>query len=173
MRLSIVGCPDKERFRPYVKRAIEFYAHELLSSKMIENINLKVKFDKTIVDVYGYASVEVRTDNGKARDFLIEMNPKIGGRNILKSLAHEMVHIKQYAYDETNDNLTRWKGIPIDGNFEDYWRQPWEIEAYGIEAGLFRKFVVEEKLWEVFENISDPDSPIEEEPIGWKYYSES
>jgi hypothetical protein len=170
MRLSIVGCPDKERFRPYVKRAITFYAQELLSSKMMENIDLKVKFDKSIKDCYGYASVEARTDSGKARDFLIEINPVIGGRAILKALAHEMVHIKQYAYDETNDNLTRWKGMPMKSNFEDYWRQPWEIEAYGIEAGLFRKFVVNEKLWEVFEGIDNPDSPIEEVSIGWKQY---
>jgi len=170
MRLSIVGCPDKERFRPYVKRAIMFYAHELLSTKMMENIDLKVKFDKSIKDCYGYASVEARTDSGKARDFLIEINPVIGGRAILKALAHEMVHIKQYAYDETNDNLTRWKGMPMNCDFADYWRQPWEIEAYGIEAGLFRKFVVNEKLWEVFEGIDNPDSPIEEVPIGWKQY---
>ena len=170
MKLSIVGCPDKERFRPYVKRAIMFYAQELLSTKMMENIDLKVKFDKSIKDCYGYASVEARTDSGKARDFLIEINPVIGGRAILKALAHEMVHIKQYAYDETNDNLTRWKGMPMNCDFADYWRQPWEIEAYGIEAGLFRKFVVDEKLWEVFESIDNPDSPIEEVPIGWKHY---
>ena len=170
MKLSIVGCPDKERFRPYVKRAIMFYAQELLSTKMMENIDLKVKFDKSIKDCYGYASVEARTDSGKARDFLIEINPVIGGRAILKALAHEMVHIKQYAYDETNDNLTRWKGMPMNCDFADYWRQPWEIEAYGIEAGLFRKFVVNEKLWEVFEGIDNPDSPIEEVPIGWKQY---
>jgi hypothetical protein len=170
MNLSIVGCPDKERFRPYVKRAVYFYAEELLSSKMLENIYLRVKFDKNIKDCYGYASVEERTDWGKARDFLIEINPKIGARDILKALAHEMVHIKQYAYDETNDNLTRWKGLPMDGDFEDYWRQPWEIEAYGLEAGLFRKFVVKEKLWDVFQGINNPDLPIEEEPIGWRYH---
>ena len=172
MRLSIVGCPDKERFRPYVKRAILFYAKELISSRMLENINLKVKFDRDI-EVFGYASVEARTDYGKARDFLIEINPKIGARHILKSLAHEMVHIKQYAYHETNDNLTRWKGISVDGDFDDYWRQPWEIEAYGIEAGLFRKFAVKEKLWEVFEGIDNPDTPIEEEPLGWKDYEKN
>jgi len=35
---------------------------------------------------------------------------------------------------------------------------------------LFRKFVVNEKLWEVFEGIDNPDSPIEEVSIGWKHY---
>jgi hypothetical protein len=169
MKLSIVGCPDKERFRPYVKRAILFYADQLLTAKMLENVNLKVKFIKTSGDVFGYASVEERTDYGKARDFLIEMNPIIGGRNILKSLAHEMVHIKQYAYSETNDTLTRWKGTYVKEDM-DYWIQPWEIEAYGMEAGLFRKFVIQEKLWEVFDGITDPDSPIIPESIGWKHY---
>jgi hypothetical protein len=135
---------------------------------MLENIKIKVFFNKNIDDVYGYASVEDRTDSGKARSFLIEMNPKIGGREILKSLAHEMVHVKQYAYGETDDNLKQWKGMPIDSDYQDYWRQPWEVEAYGIETGLFRKFVVQEKLWEVFNGIDDPDSPIEEVPIGWK-----
>jgi len=168
MKLSILGCPDKKRFSPYVKRAILFYAKELMSSKMLENIHIKVLFDKNIIDDYGYASVNDRTDSGKARDFLIEMNPRIGGREILKSLSHEMVHIKQFAYGETDDSLTRWKGTPIDSDYQDYWRLPWEVEAYGIETGLFRKFVVEEKLWEVFEGIGNPDAPIEELPIGWK-----
>mgnify|MGYP003347657100 CR=1 FL=1 len=46
MKLSIVGCPDKERFRPYVKRAVIFYAKKLMSDKMLENISIKVKFNK-------------------------------------------------------------------------------------------------------------------------------
>ena len=37
MQLSIVGCPDKERFRPYVKRAAIFYTNELISKKLLEN----------------------------------------------------------------------------------------------------------------------------------------
>ena len=140
MQLSIVGCPDKERFRPYVRRAIKFYAEELISSRMLENINLKVKFDRNIGDVFGYASVEARTDYGKARDFLIEINPKIGARHILKSLAHEMVHIKQYAYGDLNEYLTRWKGTRIEEG-TDYYDHPWEIEAYMKEQILLEQFV--------------------------------
>ena len=69
MQLSIVGCPDKERFRPFVKRAILFYAEELISKKLLENIYLQVKFDVKLKDVYGAACVEQRTDSGKARHF--------------------------------------------------------------------------------------------------------
>lgn len=166
MKLSIVGCPDKERFRPYVKRAVLFYAKELMSDKMLENITIKIKFDAKI-EHYGYASVSENNDHGKARSFLIEMNPLIGARAILKAIGHEMVHIKQFATGETNDSLTRWKGTTVAEDL-DYWIQPWEIEAYGREAGLFQKFVRQEKLWEVFKTISNPDDPIVPESLGWK-----
>lgn len=168
MQLSIVGCPDKERFRPYVKRAALFYSQNLISKKLLENIYLKIKFDKKL-DVYGYASVEEYNDSGKPREFLIEINPNIGARDILETLAHEMVHVKQYAYSEMNESSTRWRGKKVD--VEDYWSEPWEIEAYGMSVGLFNKFVVKEQLWNVFENIQNPDTPINYEPLGWKQFA--
>jgi hypothetical protein len=104
----------------------------------------------------------------KAREFEIEIHSGIGASEILKTLAHEMTHIKQYVYGETNETLTRWKGIKVDSDNLDYWVQPWEIEAHGMESGLFSKFAVKEKLWEVFFGIQNPDTPIEIEPLGWK-----
>jgi hypothetical protein len=79
-----------------------------------------------------------------------------------------MVHVKQYVYGETNERLSRWKGQRVDSDTIDYWVQPWEIEAHGYEAGLFTKFAIKEKLWEIFEGVSNPDSDIEIQPIGWK-----
>lgn len=166
MQLSIVGCPDKKRFRPYVKRAALFYAEQLISKKILDNIYLQISFNSKI-DVYGYASIEEHNNSGKARAFKIEIHPGIGARNILKCLAHEMVHIKQYAYGETNDSLSRWKGVRINSDDIDYWIHPWEIEAYGMEVGIFQKFAIKEKLWDVFEGISNPDEPIVTEPIKW------
>ena len=170
MRLSIVGCPDKERFRPYVKSAVKFYAEELISKKLLENIFLQIKFNKNI-DVHGYATIEEFNDSGKPREFMIEVNPDIGGREILDTLAHEMVHVKQYVYGEMDESLTRWKDIPIDSDKVEYYSHPWEIEAYGMAVGLFTKFAIKERLWEVFEGIKDPSRKIEVEPIGWKNFS--
>jgi hypothetical protein len=173
MRLSIVGCPDKQRFRPYVKRAVLFYAQELIDPKKLEEIYIRVKFDKKL-NAHGYASImefnSVRNPKQrlKAREFEIEIHPGIGGYDILKTLAHEMVHVKQYIYGETNEKLSRWKGQRVDADSIDYWVQPWEIEAHGMEPGLFTKFAIKEKLWEVFKGVSNPDAPIEIEPIGWK-----
>ena len=167
MQLSIVGCPDKKHFRPYVKRAALFYAEQLISSKLRENVYLRIRFNPKI-DVYGYASILEYNSSRKAREFEIEIHPGIGAAEILKCLAHEMTHIKQYAYNETNETLTRWRGNKVDSDVVDYWNQPWEIEAYGMESGLFSKFAVKEKLWEVFFGIQNPDALIEPEPLGWK-----
>jgi len=167
MQLSIVGCPDKKQFRPYVKRAVIFYAEQLIKPKLLENICLRIKFNPKL-DAYGYAQILEYNSRKKAREFEIELHPGIGAAEILKCLAHEMTHIKQYVYGETNETLTRWKGIKIDSDNLDYWVQPWEIEAHGMESGLFTKFATKEKLWEVFTGIQNPDSPIIPESIGWK-----
>jgi hypothetical protein len=166
MKLSIIGCPDRENFRPYVKKAALFYASELLTPKMMENVFVKIKFNPKIA-AYGYASVEDYNDSGKPREFEIEVHPGIGAYDILKTIAHEMVHVKQYIYGETNETLTRWKGQRVDADSIDYWVQPWEIEAHGYEAGLFTKFAIKEKLWEVFAGVTNPDSDIEMMPLGW------
>ena len=77
-----------------------------------------------------------------------------------------MVHVRQYALGDVNINCTRWKGSKVE--VPDYWTEPWEIEAYGMQPGLFTKFAKKEKLWNVFEGVDDPDSPIENGKLGWK-----
>ena len=165
MKLSIVGCPDKKQFLPYVKRAANFYADNLFRPRTIDNLVLKIKFNKKL-DAYGYASITEFSPRNKPRQFEIELHPGIGATEILKTLSHEMVHIKQYIYGDVNLRMTRWKGSRIDE--PDYWVQPWEVEAYGLQPGLWNKFAKQEKLWEVFENCSNPDDPIVTEPLGWK-----
>ena len=41
MKLSVVGCPDKKRFRPYVKRAALFYAKSLFKTRAFQTSLLK------------------------------------------------------------------------------------------------------------------------------------
>jgi hypothetical protein len=166
MQLSIIGCPDKKRFRPFVKRAAIFYAEQLMTPKMLENIYVQIKFDPKL-DALGYADVLNYNESNKPREFQIELNPIIGSHDILETLAHEMVHIKQYAYIEMNEFGTRWRGQRITENM-DYYDEPWEIEAHGLSTGLFTKFAIKEKLWEVFSDVRNPDAPLSPEPIAWK-----
>ncbi len=167
MRLSVLNCPDKD-FKPFIKRGAFFYAECLLPSKRLrENINLTIKFNDKLT-VWGFASIEDYNASNKPRDFLIELHPWISAKNILKTLAHEMVHIKQFVNLETNETLSKWKGTPIDPDKLDYFYHPWEMEAHSLEPALFTKFVIDENLWEVFDGISNPNDPIEIKDIGWK-----
>ena len=171
MKVRIINCPDKD-FKPFIERAVEFYAQNLIHSKRIrDNIHLTIKFNSKIT-VWAFASIEEYNASKKAREFLIEIHPWIGAGSILETLAHEMVHIKQFAHGETNETLSKWKGIPIDSDSIDYYHHPWELEAYSLETGLWTKFAVKEELWNVFEGISNPDAPIVKKDIKWKYLTD-
>lgn len=167
MIIRVVNCPDKD-FKPFVERAASFYAKELISNTRIRNnCTTEVRFS-TKIDEYGFASIEDYNTQKQPRRFLIEIHPHIGSRRILETLAHEMVHVKQYIENETNDELTRWRGKRVDPDKIDYWVQPWEIDAYGRETGLLTKFAVSEQLWEIFDDFVNPSGPIPKYDIAWK-----
>ena len=54
------------------------------------------------------------------------------------NLAHELVHAKQYIFDEINAVDYTWKSN--DYSECDYWDQPWEVEAYHREKVLTKKY---------------------------------
>jgi hypothetical protein len=167
MEIEVLNCKD-DRLKDYVIRAIEFYGKKLITNKRIyNNIYIEIEFTDDIKDL-GSASVDGYNSAKKAREFLIEINNKISGKSVLQTLAHEMIHIKQYIYDEINEDLNKWKHEIIDSDNMDYYDYPWEIEAYGKEQGLFSGFVIQEKLWDVFNGIYNPESTIKKQKICWK-----
>jgi hypothetical protein len=155
-----------ERFNEYVQRASQFYAEQLFHKQLLRHIVVTIKFNKHL-DAFGYTSVEKRNSKGKAREFLIELHPYISGVEILKTLAHEFVHVKQYVEEELNEEQTEWNGQSIDSDAMDYYSLPWEVQAFGVEVGLFTNFAKKEALWNIFEGVRNPDTSVEPEPIGW------
>lgn len=69
------------------------------------------------------------------RDFIIDIAT---WGDWLTTLAHEMVHVKQFARGELSPNFSRWKKLERD--FDDYWEQPWEKEARRLQHKLALKF---------------------------------
>ncbi len=64
---------------------------------------------------------------------------------ILKTLAHELVHVKQYVMRELRwrDAGLLYKGINHEpDNLKEYFELPYEIEAYGREKGLLYGFLL-------------------------------
>ena len=167
MRLRIFNCPDKD-FKPIVERAASFFAKELIPNTRIRNgCFTKIRFDGKLEE-YGYASVENYNTRKQPREFMIEVHPGIGAYNIISTIAHEMVHIKQYIEGELNEEMSYWKGKRVDSDKMEYWTSPWEVDAHGLEVGLVTKFAVKECIWEVLDGFKNPAVPIVSVPIRWK-----
>ena len=75
------------------------------------------------------------------------------GHMILKTLAHELVHVKQYLVGDLTwrDKGMMWRGEMF---FPKYLTEqldtPYEIEAYGKEKGLFISFLLK---WKEIEEV--------------------
>jgi hypothetical protein len=166
MSIKILKSPDK-KFTPYLQRASQYFADCLISKQMQKNIIITIKFNDKL-DELGFAEIVRCNAKNKPREFKIQINSNLGVKDIIMTLAHEMVHVKQFAYGETNDTLSRWNDMEVDSETLDYWFHPWEIEAHGLEGGLMTKFAVEEKLWNVFEGFKNPENKIRKSKIIWK-----
>lgn len=144
MYLKTVGKPAKVPMK-LCKDALKFYGKLLLGSNLYHRVAITLEFDKSLSKTNEYAYCDWDDANHKAREFTIAIDPKLGKRNMLLALAHEMVHVKQYAKGEMKDYVRsskiKWQNQVIDSDDVDYWDLPWEIEAHGREKGLYFRFL--------------------------------
>lgn len=87
----------------------------------------------------------ITMDLGENLGIVVVIKPRKNLKDVGLTLAHEMVHVKQYATGELRDyvkstSLNRWQGKIIDDSKISYWDRPWEIEAFGREFGLYARF---------------------------------
>jgi len=134
-----------EHEKKIIKLAADFYANALMSSRIVKNLDITIN----IVDglnkkqkFLGLAGPKEHADERYPREFVIDLDRQKKLKSILKVLAHEMTHVKQYAkgelkYYDRNGLVTFNREKYTD---DDYWASPWEIEAFGYEVCLFQKF---------------------------------
>lgn len=132
----------------YVYSIVEFCIQKLMPRM---DLNIDVKLKKLDDNAYGYclATCEDGERNDRPRTFEIEVERNMRLRKVLETVAHEMVHVKQYArgelYESTAQGKHRWQGEWLNKD-PDYWDQPWEIEAHGRECGLFVRWAESQDL---------------------------
>ena len=115
--------------------AKDYFAEILLSSRMLKFVNIEVKIVSGNAPS-GLCIIDEYNNQNKPRSFTIEINKNQSKMEILNAVAHEMVHVKQYVYGELNEQMSSWLGQKIDCDEVDYFEQPWEVEAYNLEAFL-------------------------------------
>lgn len=123
------------------KSAVAFYGKHLLSNTLYKRLYVLINFEY-IGNDYGYCDFE--HDYYRPKEFIITLNKHLSVKQSLLCLAHEMVHVKQYAKGELKNyirtNKSKWNNTLIDDEEIDYYERPWEIEAFGRELGLYLKF---------------------------------
>jgi phosphoketolase len=96
----------------------------------MRTLDITVEFAKNL-DAYGYC--EVGDTN---REFTVTIKKGLSIWDLITTLCHEMVHVKQYARNELRyvNGDTMWKKKAY--NNVDYADAPWEKEAYRLEDKL-------------------------------------
>ena len=118
--------------------------------KIKDSVVIDIEFSKSLYKEDGLlGEVDFDDSNHNPKEFTITVDSTGSKRRMMETIAHEMVHVKQYSKGELVDlsrsNSTRWQNNIIDKN-TNYWDLPWEIEAHGKELGLFIRWAEDKEL---------------------------
>lgn len=157
MKIRIYG-ENQGLSRKETKSAVIFYLNQLLPKKIWHRLKINVHFRPQIRSETGekyWATTLPIKWTPILRAFEIEIDGKLNKKNQLIVLAHELVHVKQYASGQMRDQFilqkppkpryrlkyVRFKNRLIDVEQLEYEDRPWEIEAYARERPLYYRFV--------------------------------
>ena len=139
MKIKTRKFKDRTLIR-YLREAANFYLNQLLPSD---------KLSKLQIDIIGYDSMDSdgSCERVSASKYLIELKKGMSLELALITLAHEMVHVKQYVQKELkiiyvkDDVVDVWMGKRY-RNIA-YYEQPWEKEAFSTDENLYYDFLSE------------------------------
>jgi hypothetical protein len=140
MKIIVRNCP--KNLKKEVESAVDYYSSCLIDSKRIRNnCTITVNFYRyNVKNKAAFVDIDDYNTKGKPREFSIYL-AKEYEEPMLKILAHEMIHIKQYILEEIDDSLEYWKGTFFDRELSSYFEYPWEKEAYEKEDDLYYNFM--------------------------------
>ena len=138
-----------------------FAMAELVPSKRLRN-NISINVHLKHHEEDGEAMLEEYANRYRPRDFKVIVDHHRAeiddygrtrtetewGHTILRILAHELVHVKQYLVGDLSwrDKGMLWKGkIFAPEYLTEQLKTPYEVEAYGKEKGLLISFFVKWK----------------------------
>jgi hypothetical protein len=142
--IHITGGTRKKQ--KMVKEAARWMLGYALGSRLANNIELEIHFEESLKDTPVFASVFWEDSNHKPRAFDMELCNHIKDRLLFRVLAHEIVHIRQYATGQLKDmaikvDYCRWKNklVKVEGEGRvKYWDLPWEVDARKHEKEIFK-----------------------------------
>ena len=137
-----------KNFRGLIADSAEFYANELMRKDLARNISIDIQIvrrmeKKTNGDQMG--TCLITGECSRPREFDLEIDGSHRTTLILKILAHEMVHIWQFATRKwiqyEKKDIEKWKGEVFEWKDLGYSDLPWEAEALEKEVILFHNLI--------------------------------
>ena len=136
-----------KREKSKIDSFIDFCISKLLHKQSKSSIKYYINFDfhkkmKTCGETEVDSDV---TDKGKYKEFSLYIKKSKDFDDMLQTIAHELVHVKQYMNGTMNFgkdlNHTIWNKKIFNEKKISYWELPWEIEAYGLEKCLYEMWI--------------------------------
>jgi hypothetical protein len=144
IEIEIEGIKEKKQKQLY-KDATIFYCTQLFK-KDPGYLDIILSFMKAPanMNIHGWCLPET---NYYPKNFYIEIATKLSQEERLRTLAHEMVHLRQYRKNQLQfkKNQMHWKGQAyiVENEYEMYTSAPWELEAYEMEEVLYNNFITQ------------------------------
>jgi hypothetical protein len=145
MRVRVRG--GNENTRKQIKHAAKWYGDNIVGYKLADNVYVRIDLIPNLqIEERCYARVVWLKTNHRPRHFAIEIDSNLKKKMMLKTLAHEFVHIRQYTRDHLKDlyNCTRvrWhKKIFSEQQIDTLYKTlPWELEAHKLEKHFYHAY---------------------------------
>ena len=143
--MALVSVSGGKKHQRNLAQDVAYWAiYELMHGNMGNNIEVDIE----LTDLYKreglVGSCCWGEDNLMPRDFEIEVDKDLNDDELIKTVCHEIVHVKQYAKGELRERYvpkhdTFWKQRRA--NNYKYDNMPWELEAWRLQEVLYRKYV--------------------------------
>lgn len=147
--VNIIGNSTVLTNKDY-RKAIRWYILEMCGKYLATNIVIYFRLINQLKIKEGvHADCVWEERNIKPREFTIRIDSSLNIKQQLIAIAHECVHVKQFArgelFDFYRDNpmmaKSRWKRRVYNTDYTKYKNQPWEVEATKLEKELYRAYV--------------------------------
>lgn len=125
--------------------SIMYYVADKLMPRLKDKLEINLHFVTKLTEKDGVCGDTIwEDDDVRPREFTIRLDASAEIPTMLRTLAHEMVHVKQFARGELKQyariKAHRFKSEFV-SNDTEYWDLPWEIEAHGREEGLYLRWL--------------------------------
>lgn len=136
--LNITGGRKKQR---QVVEDVVKWSIKKLNLHRIRTLNLTFSI-KSLKSLYG----QLEQLDDKRREFSVVLDKNVDTKDLIRTVIHEMVHIKQYIRKEMDSEIVgsrmRWKSktYPYDIKYDD---MPWEKEANRLETKYGNEYLKE------------------------------